>query len=157
MSRRKSVYKRELIPDPVYIDAVVAKFVNTIMIDGKKSTAQGIMYEALDELKEKVTAEDPLTVLKKAIENVKPALEVRSRRVGGATYQVPVDVRPNRRLALAIRWLTTYSRERGEKSMGLRLAAEILDAYNSRGNAIKKREDVHKMADANKAFAHYMW
>jgi small subunit ribosomal protein S7 len=157
MSRRKSVYKRELIPDPVYIDAVVAKFVNTIMIDGKKSTAQGIMYEALNELKEKVTAEDPLAVLKKAIENVKPALEVRSRRVGGATYQVPVDVRPNRRLALAIRWLTTYSRERGEKSMGLRLAAEILDAYNSRGNAIKKREDVHKMADANKAFAHYMW
>ncbi|MBX9767275.1 MAG: 30S ribosomal protein S7 [Bdellovibrionales bacterium] len=157
MSRRKSVYKRELIPDPVYIDAVVAKFVNTIMIDGKKSTAQGIMYEALDELKEKVPAEEPLAVLKKAIENVKPALEVRSRRVGGATYQVPVDVRPNRRLALAIRWLTTYSRERGEKSMGLRLAAEILDAYNSRGNAIKKREDVHKMADANKAFAHYMW
>ena len=157
MSRRKSVYKRELIPDPVYNDAVVAKFVNTIMIDGKKSVAQGIMYEALDELKAKVPAEEPLAVLKKAIENVKPALEVRSRRVGGATYQVPVDVRPNRRLALAIRWLTTYSRERGEKSMGLRLAAEMLDAYNNRGNAIKKREDVHKMADANKAFAHYMW
>ncbi|MBX9767641.1 MAG: 30S ribosomal protein S7, partial [Bdellovibrionales bacterium] len=120
MSRRKSVYKRELIPDPVYNDAVVAKFVNTIMVDGKKSTAQGIMYEALNELKEKVPAEEPLAVLKKAIENVKPALEVRSRRVGGATYQVPVDVRPNRRLALAIRWLTTYSRERGEKSMGSR-------------------------------------
>ena len=157
MSRRKSTVKREILPDPIYNDLVVAKFVNTIMQSGKKSTAQGIVYGALNELKGKVQGEEPLTVFKKALENVKPSLEVRSRRVGGATYQVPVDVRPSRRLALALRWITDYSRERGEKSMSQRVAAELMDAYNKRGNSIKKREDVHKMAEANKAFAHYNW
>lgn len=157
MSRRKGSYKREVIPDPLYNDVVIAKFINTIMVQGKKSVAQSILYKAIDELKTKAPGEEPLAVLKKAIENVKPSLEVRSRRVGGATYQVPCDVRPTRRLALAMRWLVEYSRERGEKTMAARLAGEVVDAYNNRGNAIKKREDVHRMADANKAFAHYMW
>ncbi len=157
MSRRKSTQKREIIPDPIYNDLTLSKFVNAIMIDGKKAVAQNIVYGALNELKGKIANEEPLTVFKKAIENVKPSLEVRSRRVGGATYQVPVDVRPTRRLALAMRWMTEYARARGEKSMAQRLAAELMDAYNKRGNAIKKREDVHKMADANKAFAHYNW
>ena len=157
MSRRKGNYKREVIPDPIYNDVVVAKFVNTIMEDGKKGIAQTILYSALDELKAKIPGEEPMTVFKKALENVKPALEVRSRRVGGATYQVPVDVRPSRRLALAMRWLVTYSRERGEKTMSNRLSGELADAYNNRGNAIKKKEDVHRMAEANKAFSHYMW
>ncbi len=157
MSRRKSVNKREVLPDAKYNDVLITKFVNTIMYDGKKAIAQGILYDAIDDLKKKIPNEEPLSALKKAIENVKPSLEVRSRRVGGATYQVPVDVRPARRLALAMRWLVEYSRERGEKSMALRLAGELTDAYNKRGNAIKKREDVHKMADANKAFAHYNW
>ena len=157
MSRRKSTVKREILPDPIYNDLVIAKFVNTLMQDGKKSTAQGIVYDALNELKGKIQGEEPLTVFKKALENIKPSLEVRSRRVGGATYQVPVDVRPSRRLALALRWVTDYSRERGEKSMAQRVAAELMDAYNKRGNSIKKREDVHKMAEANKAFAHYNW
>ena len=158
MSRRKSSSnKREVLPDPIYNDVTVSKFINIVMYDGKKSTAEGIFYGALDELKGKVANEEPMTIFKKALENCKPQLEVRSRRVGGATYQVPVDVRPQRRLALAIRWLVEYSRERGEKSMASRLAAEIVDAYNNRGNAIKKREDVHKMAEANKAFSHYNW
>ena len=157
MSRRRSNYKREIIPDPVYNDITVAKFVNKIMIDGKKSIAQGIFYKALDELKEKVPAEEPLTVFKKAVENVKPSLEVRSRRVGGATYQVPVDVRPARRLTLAMRWLSDNSRKRGEKTMHERLANELLDAYNSRGNSVKKRDDVHNRAEANNAFSHYNW
>lgn len=157
MSRRKSSVKREVLPDPVYNDIVIAKFVNTIMQHGKKSIAQQVVYGALEEIKAKAAGEEPMNVLKKAIENVKPALEVRSRRVGGATYQVPCDVRPSRRLALAMRWLTEYSRARGEKTMSSRLAGELLDAYNNRGNSIKKREDVHKMAEANKAFAHYMW
>ncbi len=157
MSRRKATYKREILPDPKYNDVTITKFVNTIMSDGKKSTAQSILYDAIDDLKKKIPAEEPLAALKKAIENVKPSLEVRSRRVGGATYQVPVDVRPSRRLALAMRWIVDYARARGEKSMALRLAGELTDAYNKRGNAIKKREDVHKMADANKAFAHYNW
>jgi small subunit ribosomal protein S7 len=157
MSRRKSSVKREVIPDPVFNDVVIAKFVNTIMQHGKKSIAQQVVYGALEEIKTKAAGEEPINVLKKAIENVKPALEVRSRRVGGATYQVPCDVRPSRRLALAMRWLTEYSRARGEKTMAARLAGELLDAYNNRGNSIKKREDVHKMAEANKAFAHYMW
>jgi small subunit ribosomal protein S7 len=157
MSRRKGNFKREVIPDPVHLDVVVAKFVNTIMRDGEKSLAQGILYKAIDDLKNRVAGEEPLNVMKKAIENVKPALEVRSRRVGGATYQVPVDVRPARRLALAMRWLVEYARERGEKTMAERLAAEMADAFNNRGASIKKREDVHKMAEANKAFAHYMW
>lgn len=157
MSRRKSAEKREVLPDPVYNDVVVAKFVNKMMIQGKKSLAQGALYSALDELRTKVSGEEPLTVFKKALENCKPNLEVRSRRVGGATYQVPVDVRPSRRLALAMKWLIDYSRERGEKSMSLRLAGELADAYANRGNAIKKKEDVHRMAEANKAFSHYNW
>lgn len=157
MSRRKANYKREVIPDPVYNDTLVAKFVNRVMYSGKKSTAQGIVYSAIEELKGKVANEEPLSVFKKAIENCKPQLEVRSRRVGGATYQVPVDVRPSRRIALAINWLVDYARERGEKEMALRLSAELMDAFNNRGNAIKKKEDVHRMAEANRAFSHYNW
>jgi small subunit ribosomal protein S7 len=157
MSRRKSTSKREILPDPIYNDVVVAKFVNKMMWQGKKSHSQRALYSALDELRNKVSGEEPLTVFKKALENCKPNLEVRSRRVGGATYQVPVDVRPSRRLALAMKWLIDYSRERGEKTMPLRLAGELADAYANRGNAIKKIEDVHRMADANKAFSHYNW
>ncbi|MGE3973441.1 MAG: 30S ribosomal protein S7 [Bdellovibrionales bacterium] len=157
MSRRKSSTKREIIPDPVYKDVTIAKFINMMMIQGKKALAQGIIYGALDSLKDKIPGEEPLSIFKKALENVKPALEVRSRRVGGATYQVPMDVRPVRKTTLAMRWLVDYSRERGEKEMSLRLAGEIMDAYNNRGNAIKKREDVHRMAEANKAFSHYRW
>ena len=157
MSRRKKTFKREIIPDPVYKDIVVAKFINKMMIQGKKAVAQKLFYGALEELNGKVQGEEPIAVLKKALENCKPALEVRSRRVGGATYQVPVDVRPSRRLALAMRWLIEYSRARGEKDFAKRLAGEVLDAYNNRGNAIKKREDVHKMAEASKAFSHYNW
>lgn len=157
MSRRKKTLKREVIPDPIYKDIVVAKFINRIMIQGRKATAQKAFYGALDEIKTKVQGEEPINVLKKALENVKPSIEVRSRRVGGATYQVPTDVRPSRRLALAMRWIVEYSRERGEKDFGKRLAAELIDAFNNRGNSIKKREDVHKMAEANKAFSHYNW
>lgn len=157
MSRRKRTYKREVIPDPVFKDLVIAKFVNKMMIQGKKATAQKMFYGALSELEGKVPNEEPLAILKKALENTKPSIEVRSRRVGGATYQVPTDVRPSRRLSLAMRWLIEYSRSRGEKDFSKRLAGEILDAFNNRGNAIKKKEDVHKMADANKAFSHYNW
>jgi small subunit ribosomal protein S7 len=157
MSRRSRTFKREIIPDPVFKDIVIAKFINRIMERGQKSTAQKLFYGALEELNGKVQGEDSLAVMKKALENVKPSIEVRSRRVGGATYQVPVDVRPTRRLALAMRWLVEYSRARGEKDMAKRLAGELLDAYNNRGNAIKKKEDVHKMAESNKAFAHYNW
>ncbi|MBS1972174.1 MAG: 30S ribosomal protein S7 [Bdellovibrionales bacterium] len=157
MSRRKKTFKREIIPDPVFKDLVVAKFVNKMMIQGKKGTAQALFYGALDELKGKVPNEEPISILKKAIENVKPSIEVRSRRVGGATYQVPVDVRPSRRLALAMRWLIAYSRERGEKDFSKRLAGELMDAFNNRGNSIKKKDDVHRMAEANKAFSHYNW
>lgn len=157
MSRRRRVHKREILPDPIYSDIVITKFVNKMMYGGKKSTAQAIFYGALDELKTKITEEEPLTVFRKALENAKPQIEVRSRRVGGATYQVPVDVRPSRRVALAMKWLIDYSRERGEKDMGKRLAGELVDAYNNRGNAIKKKEDVHRMAEANKAFSHYNW
>ncbi|MBL7689941.1 MAG: 30S ribosomal protein S7 [Bdellovibrionaceae bacterium] len=157
MSRRRRVQKREILPDPIYNDIVITKFVNKMMYGGKKSTAQAIFYGALDELKTKITEEEPLLVFRKALENAKPQIEVRSRRVGGATYQVPVDVRPSRRLTLAMKWLIDYSRERGEKDMGKRLAGELIDAYNNRGNAIKKKEDVHRMAEANKAFSHYNW
>jgi len=157
MSRRKRTFKREVIPDPVYKDVVIAKFVNKMMIQGRKGTAQKLFYGALKELEGKIPGEEPMGVFKKALENCKPSLEVRSRRVGGATYQVPVDVRPTRRLALAMRWLIQYSRDRGEKDYAKRLAAELIEAYNNRGNAIKKREDVHKMAEANKAFSHYNW
>jgi small subunit ribosomal protein S7 len=157
MSRRSKSYKREVIPDAVYKDVVVAKFINKMMYQGKKAVAQKLFYAAMDELKDKVPGEEPISIFKKAMENCKPALEVRSRRVGGATYQVPTDVRPSRRLALAMRWVIEYSRERGEKDYSKRLAAELMDAFNNRGNAIKKREDVHKMAEANKAFSHYNW
>jgi small subunit ribosomal protein S7 len=157
MSRRKTAAKREILADPVYNDVTVAKFVNKMMIQGKKSLSYKALYTALDQLRDKVTGEEPLTVFKKALENCKPNLEVRSRRVGGATYQVPVDVRPSRRLALAMKWLIDYSRDRGEKSMSARLAGELADAYANRGNAIKKKEDVHRMAEANKAFSHYNW
>lgn len=157
MSRRRRSVKREVLPDPIYNDTIIAKFVNRLMYDGKKSVAQGILYSALDMLREKVPGEEPLTVFKKAIDNIKPALEVKSRRVGGATYQVPVDVRPTRRLTLAMRWVIAYSRQRSEKSMASRLASELADAYNNRGNSIKKREDVHKMAEANRAFSHFSW
>ena len=157
MSRRRGSYKREAVEDPVYNDLVVSKFVNKMMYGGKKSLSQRIIYGSFDIIKEKVGEEEPLTVFKKAVENVKPNLEVRSRRVGGATYQVPVDVRPSRRLALALRWITEYSRGRNEKTMSGRIAAELIDAYNNRGASIKKKEDVHRMAEANKAFSHYNW
>jgi len=157
MSRRSKTYKRDVIPDAVYKDVVVAKFINKMMYSGKKAVAQKLFYSAMDELKDKVPGEEPIGIFKKAVENCKPALEVRSRRVGGATYQVPTDVRPSRRLALSMRWLIEYSRDRGEKDYSKRLAAEFMDAFNNRGNAIKKREDVHKMAEANKAFSHYNW
>ena len=156
MPRRREVPKREILPDPVYNSPLVAKFVNTLMWDGKKAVAEGILYKALDKIKAKVE-EDPLKVFKKAIDNVQPKVEVKSKRVGGANYQVPVEVNASRRTALAMRWLVTYARDRGEKTMVDRLAAEILDASTGKGNAMKKREDVHRMDEANKAFAHYRW
>ena len=156
MPRRREVPKRKIIPDPKFRDRMVAKFCNIVMLGGKKSTAEKIVYGAFDVLENRYK-QDPLDVFKKALDAVKPKLEVKSRRVGGATYQVPVEVRPERRMALAMRWLTTYSRARGEKTMVERLAAELMEASQGRGNAVKKREDVHKMADANKAFAHYRW
>ena len=157
MSRRSRTFKREIIPDPVFKDLVIAKLINKIMERGQKGTAQKLFYGALEELNGKVPGEDSVNVMRKALENVKPSIEVRSRRVGGSTYQVPVDVRPTRRLTLAMRWLVEYSRARGEKDFSKKLAAELFDAYNNRGNAIKKKEDVHKMAESNKAFAHYNW
>ncbi len=157
MSRRKGTYKREVVADPIYNDVLITKFVNKVMYDGKKSTAFGLVYKALNELKGKVAQEEPIAIFKRAVENCKPQLEVRSRRVGGATYQVPVDVRPTRRTTLAINWIVDSARVRGEKDMSLRLAAELVEAFNNRGNAIKKKEDVHRMADANRAFSHYNW
>ncbi len=157
MARRKKSSRREVAADPIFNDVTVSKFINKIMLDGKRSTAERIFYDSLEQLKGKVASEEPISVFKKAVENCKPSLEVRSRRVGGATYQVPCDVRPSRRLSLAMKWIVIYARERGEKTMSARLAGEMLDAYNNRGNAIKKREDVHKMAEANKAFSHYNW
>jgi small subunit ribosomal protein S7 len=156
MPRRREVTKREILPDPKYKNALVARFVNNIMERGKKSVAEGIFYRALALIQQR-TQEDPLKLFEKSISNVKPIIEVKSRRVGGATYQVPTEVRPERRTALAIRWLIAYSGERSEKSMEEKLAGELIDAANNRGGAIKKREDVHKMAEANKAFAHYRW
>jgi small subunit ribosomal protein S7 len=156
MPRRRIVAKREILPDPRYNSQLVTKFVNTVMERGKKSLAEGILYGALNKVAEK-TQDDPMKTFKKAIENVKPALEVKSRRVGGSTYQVPVEVRPNRRTSLAIRWLIDYANQRGEKTMREKLAAELLDAANLRGGAVKKKDDTHKMAEANKAFAHYRW
>jgi len=156
MPRRKITEKRESFPDPKFNSIMVAKFVNNLMLDGKKSTAERIFYSALDMI-ETQTKQDGLKIFKKAVENTKPLLEVKSRRVGGATYQVPVEVAPDRRLALSFRWLINFARNRSEKSMPQRLAAEFIDAANNRGSSIKKREDTHKMAEANKAFAHYRW
>ena len=156
MPRRREVPKRQILPDPKYKDKLVAKFINTIMLHGKKSTAENIIYGAFDIIRDR-HKQEPLEVFRKALDNVKPKLEVKSRRVGGATYQVPVEVRADRRMALAMRWLVDYARARGEKTMTERLAAELKEASEGRGNAVKKREDVHKMADANKAFAHYRW
>ena len=156
MSRRHRAEKREINPDPKFGDLVLSKFMNSIMLDGKKSVAERIVYGALDEVEEKAKA-DPLEAFHTALENVAPAVEVRSRRVGGATYQVPVEVRTERRQALAIRWVIAAARKRNETTMIARLSGEILDASNNRGSAVKKREDTHKMADANKAFSHYRW
>jgi small subunit ribosomal protein S7 len=156
MSRRHSAEKREINPDPKFGDLIVTKFMNAVMYDGKKSTAETIVYGALDQVQSK-TKQEPVTVFHQALDNVAPHVEVRSRRVGGATYQVPVDVRPERRQALAIRWLITAARNRNETTMVDRLSGELMDAANNRGTAVKKREDTHKMAEANRAFAHYRW
>ena len=156
MSRRHSAEKREVIPDPKYGDIVVTKFMNSVMYDGKKSTAERIVYGAFDIIEGR-GRQNPLEVFKQALENVAPAIEVRSRRVGGATYQVPVEVRMERRQALAIRWLITAARARNDKTMVDRLSGELMDAANNRGNAVKKREDTHRMAEANRAFSHYRW
>jgi small subunit ribosomal protein S7 len=157
MPRRREIPKREVPSDPLYNSSLVTKFINTVMRDGKRSTAEQIMYGSLKIIQEK-TGDDPLKVFKKAVENVKPALEVKSRRVGGSNYQVPIEVNPNRRLSLSIRWLVSFARSRGDgKTMEEKLANEFLDASNMRGGAVKKREDTHRMAEANKAFAHYRW
>ncbi len=156
MSRRHRAEKREIIPDPKFGDVVVTKFMNAIMYDGKKSVAERIVYDAFDTIEAKAK-QSPLTVFQQALSNVAPAIEVRSRRVGGATYQVPVEVRTERRQALAIRWILTAARARNEKTMEERLSGELLDASNNRGNAVKKREDTHRMAEANRAFSHYRW
>jgi small subunit ribosomal protein S7 len=154
--RKGYIAKRDVLPDPIYNDKVVTKLINNIMEDGKKGIAQKICYGAFDIIKEK-TGKDPLEVFEQALNNVMPVLEVKARRVGGATYQVPIEVRPDRRQALGLRWLVNYARLRGERTMRERLAAEILDATNNMGGAFKKKEDTHKMAEANKAFAHYRW
>jgi len=156
MSRRHSAEKREINPDPKFGDLIVTKFMNAVMYDGKKSVAETIVYGALDQVQSR-SRQEPLTLFHQAIENVAPHVEVRSRRVGGATYQVPVDVRPERRQALAIRWLITAARNRNESTMVERLSGELMDAANNRGNAVKKREDTHRMAEANRAFSHYRW
>ena len=157
MPRRREIPKREIPADPLYNSSLVTKFINTVMRDGKRSTAEQIMYGSLKIVQEK-TGDDPLKVFKKAVENAKPALEVKSRRVGGSNYQVPIEVNPNRRLSLSIRWLVGYARSRGDgKTMEEKLANEFLDASNMRGGAVKKKEDTHRMAEANKAFAHYRW
>jgi len=156
MPRRGLIPKREILPDPVYQSPLVTRFINCMMQDGKKSTAERTFYGAMDMVKDR-TKEDPLKIFRRAIDNVKPALEVKSRRVGGSNYQVPIEVRPQRRTALAIRWLIGYSRGRSEKSMRDKLANEMMDAASARGAAFKKKEDTHRMAEANKAFAHYRW
>jgi small subunit ribosomal protein S7 len=158
MSRRHRAEKREVLPDPKFGDVVLSRFMNVLMYDGKKSSAEGIVYAAMDTLKRRGGPNsDPLRLFHEAMDNVKPAVEVRSRRVGGATYQVPVEVRPERRQALAIRWLIDAARKRGEHTMEERLSSELMDAANNRGTAVKKREDTHRMAEANKAFSHYRW
>lgn len=156
MPRRGSVPKRKVLPDPIYMSETVTKLINKVMLDGKKGTAQTIVYEAFDAAKEKLGAE-PLAIFEQALNNVMPSLEVKARRVGGATYQVPMEIRPDRRQTLGIRWLVTYARKRSEKTMKDRLAGELIDAYNNTGGAVKKKEDVHKMAEANKAYAHYRY
>ncbi|MBQ3047547.1 MAG: 30S ribosomal protein S7 [Clostridia bacterium] len=157
MSRRNRAAKRDVLPDPMYNSTVVTKLVNQIMLDGKKGIAFGIVYSAFDIIKEKMNAE-PMTIFTQALENIKPVLETKSRRVGGATYQVPMEIRPERRQTLAIRWLVMFARKRGgEKEMDKKLASEILDAYNNAGGAIKKKDEMHRMAEANKAFAHFKW
>jgi small subunit ribosomal protein S7 len=156
MARRRSAQKREILPDPKYHDKLVTKFINNMMLDGKKSLAERIFYNSMDLIQSK-ESEDPLGLFKKAVENTKPILEVKSRRVGGATYQVPVEVRSDRKQALSIRWLLSSAKARTERTMEERLANELVDAANKRGAAIKKKEDVHRMAEANKAFAHYRW
>ncbi len=157
MPRRREIPKRDIAADPIYQSQLVTKFINCIMTGGKRATAERILYKSFDIIKDK-TGDDPLKVFKKAIDNVKPSLEVKSRRVGGSNYQVPVEVNPNRRLSLAIRWVSSYARERGDgKTMQEKLANEFMDAANLRGGAVKKREDTHRMAEANKAFAHYRW
>ena len=156
MSRRRRAEKREILPDPKFKDLVLSKFMNNLMLDGKKSVSEKIVYGAFDEIENKMKR-PPLEVFHEALDNIKPAVEVRSRRVGGATYQVPVEVRPQRREALAIRWLIKASRDRNEKTMKDRLASELIDAVNTRGSAVKKKEDTHKMAESNKAFAHFRW
>ena len=156
MSRRRRAEKRVILPDPKFKDLVLSKFMNNLMFDGKKSVSEKIVYGAFDEIQNKMKR-PPLEVFHEALDNIKPSVEVRSRRVGGATYQVPVEVRPQRREALAIRWLIRASRDRNEKTMKDRLASELIDAVNTRGSAVKKKEDTHKMAEANKAFSHYRW
>jgi len=156
MPRRRVAEKREILPDPKYGSKLITKFLNMMMEDGKKSVAERAFYGSLEIVKKK-TGNDPLKVFKQAVENVKPVLEVKPRRVGGATYQVPVEVRPQRRTSLAFRWIISYARARGEKTMAEKLAAEVLDAFNNTGSSIKKKEDTHKMAEANKAFAHFRW
>ncbi|EFF66635.1 30S ribosomal protein S7 [Selenomonas noxia] len=156
MPRKGPVPKRDVLPDPVYHSKTVTKFINKVMLSGKKSVAQRVVYDAFDTIREK-TGQDPLEVFETALRNVMPVLEVKARRVGGANYQVPVEVRPDRRMTLGIRWLVSYARLRGEKTMDARLSAELMDAANNTGAAIKKKEDTHKMAEANKAFAHYRW
>ena len=156
MPRKGNVPKREVLPDPVYGSVVVAKLINSIMLDGKKGTAQAIVYNAFKQVEE-TTGENPLEVFEKAMNNIMPVLEVKARRVGGANYQVPVEVRPDRRQTLGLRWLTKYTRARGEKTMADRLAKELMDAAGNTGASVKKKEDTHKMAEANKAFAHYRW
>lgn len=156
MPRKGNVPKREVLPDPVYQNKVVSKLINSVMLDGKKGVAQKVVYSAFDIIKDQ-SGEDPVDVFEKAMNNIMPVLEVKARRVGGANYQVPVEVRPDRRQTLGLRWLVKYSRERGEKTMVERLAKEILDAASNQGASVKRREDMHKMADANKAFAHYRW
>ena len=156
MPRRGNVPKREILPDPMYHSILVTKLVNQIMLDGKKGVAQKVVYSAFDIIKEK-SGKDPLEAFTEALNNIMPSLEVKARRVGGATYQVPIEVRPARRQTLGLRWLVSYARKRGEKTMKERLAGEIMDASNNTGSAVKKREDTHKMAESNKAFAHYRW
>ena len=156
MPRRREVPKRPILPDPKYGETLVTKFMNNVMKDGKKSTAESIVYGAFDVIEDR-TREDPIKVFKRALENVQPVVEVKSRRVGGSTYQVPIEVAPGRRMALAMRWVITYARNRGGKTMRDKLANELIEASHGRGNAVKKKEDTHRMAEANKAFSHYRW